>query len=164
MIDGYLVGDREAVARFTTFGPELQAQLVKRVSGWPLALQKRVQETKLSDQVLHVRTGRLRRSINSRVEEDGARVYGFVGTNVVYGQRHEMGFSGTENVKAHSRLMTVAFGRKVNDPRQISVRAFSRQIKYAARPFLRPALAEMKPEIVKGMEQALRDAAKVAFT
>ena len=60
--------------------------------------------------------------------------------------------------------MTVAFGRKVNDHRQISVRAFSRQIKYAARPFLRPALAEMKPEIVKGMEQALRDAAKVAFT
>ncbi|HNP41542.1 MAG TPA: phage virion morphogenesis protein [Nitrospira sp.] len=164
MIDGYLVGDREAVARFSHFGPELQSQLVKRVTRLAFALQKRVQETKLSDQVLHVRTGRLRRSINSRVEEDGARVYGFVGTNVVYGQRHEMGFSGTENVKAHSRLMTVAFGRKVKDPRQISVRAFSRQIKYAARPFLRPALAEMKPEIVKGMEQALRDAAKVAFT
>ena len=163
MIDGYLVGDREAVARFTTFGPELQAQLVKRVSRLALALQKRVQETKLSDQVLHVRTGRLRRSINSRVEEDGASVYGFVGTNVAYGKRHELGFSGTENVKAHSRLMTVAFGRKVKDPRQISVRAFSRQIK-RSRPFLRPALAEMKPEIVKGMEQALRDAAKVAFT
>jgi len=83
VIEGYLVGDREAVARFSHFGPELQSQLVKRVTRLAFALQKRVQETKLSDQVLHVRTGRLRRSINSRVEEDGARVYGFVGTNVV---------------------------------------------------------------------------------
>ena len=116
MIDGYLVGDREAVARFTTFGPEVAGATGQAGFRLAFALQKRVQETKLSDQGLHVRTGRLRRSINSRVEEDGARVYGFVGTNVVYGQRHEMGFSGTENVKAHSRLMTVAFGRKVKDP------------------------------------------------
>ena len=53
----YLVGDREAVARFTTFGPELQAQLVKRVSRLvALLCRSRLQETKLSDRVLHVRT------------------------------------------------------------------------------------------------------------
>ena len=163
MIDGYLVGDREAVARFTTFGPELQAQLVKRVSRLALALQKRVQETKLSDQVLHVRTGRLRRSINSRVEEDGARVYGFVGTNVVYGQRRDGIFRNGKRQGALSPddggLWAKGQGPSANfRPRVLEAD------RYAARPFLRPALAEMKPEIVKGMEQALRDAAKVAFT
>lgn len=54
---------------------------------------------------LDVRSTRLRNSITAKVETEGERVTGVVGTNVVYAARHEFGFSGTENVRAHTRVV-----------------------------------------------------------
>lgn len=49
------------------------------------------------------KTGRLLRSITSRVIDAGDRVRGEIGTNVVYGAFHEFGFQGSQSIKAHSR-------------------------------------------------------------
>ena len=163
MIKGWLVGDREAVARFDRFGPEFRTALERRVQRLALKLLAHVKEDKLSDQVLKVRTGRLRRSINQQVESDGARVYGSVGTNVVYARRHELGFQGNESVRAHLRMMTQAFGKEVKNPRQIEVRAFTRKINYPAHSFLGSALADMRQEIQDGIAAALDDTAKTVF-
>ena len=164
MIDGYLVGDREAVARFTisarTAGATGQARHPV-LAFCPCRSGCRRPSYQIRFCNAHWQAAPFD---HSRVEEDGARVHGFIGTNVV--QRAASRDGIFRNGKRQGALSPDDGGlwAKGQGPRQISVRAFSRQIKYAARPFLRPALAEMKLEIVKGMEQALRDAAKVAFT
>lgn len=163
MIKGWLVGDQELIARLERFSPELQKSLQGGVSRLALKLLAHVKEDKLSDQVLHVRTGRLRRSINQRVESSGSAVYGSVGTNVSYARRHELGFNGTESVRAHLRMMKTAFGREVKNPRQIQVNAFSRRVNYPAHSFLRSALSDMRDEINAGLQQAVESAAKQVF-
>ena len=53
-------------------------------------------------------TGRLRRSLAEEVQVvPGRGVVGRVGTTVPYGAFHEFGFSGTEHVRAHRRVLKV---------------------------------------------------------
>ena len=85
----------------------------------------------------NVQTGRLRSSITSQVSGDGMSVV--IGTNVEYAPRLEMGYSGQESVKAHTRTITQAFGRAIA-PREVQVSAFTRQANAPAYPFLRPAI------------------------
>lgn len=85
----------------------------------------------------NVQTGRLRSSITSQVSGDGMSV--IVGTNVGYAPRLEMGYSGPESVKAHTRTIRKAFGRAIA-PRQVQVSAFTRTANARAYPFLRPAI------------------------
>ena len=85
----------------------------------------------------NVQTGRLRSSITSQVSGDGMSV--IVGTNVGYAPRLEMGYSGPESVKAHTRTIRKAFGRAIA-PRDVQVSAFTRTANARAYPFLRPAV------------------------
>lgn len=163
MIKGWLVGDKELVARFDRFGPEVQKSLESGVGRLALKLLAHVKEDKLSDQVLRVRTGRLRRSINQKVQVDGARVYATVGTNVAYAARLEFGFTGTESVRAHLRMMKKAFGKTVKNPHQIMVGAHSRKVNYPAHSFLRSALEDMRDEITAGLQSAISQSASKVF-
>lgn len=91
-----------------------------------------------------VRTGRLRASMNYRkrpevVELGAGGLSVVVGSNVEYAPRIEMGFSGTEEVKAHTRTITQAWGRRIA-PRDVQVSAFTRTANAPAYPFLRPAV------------------------
>lgn len=54
---------------------------------------------------LDVRTTRLRNSITHRVENQNGRILAAAGTNVIYAPRHEFGFRGMENVRAHTRVV-----------------------------------------------------------
>ena len=82
-------------------------------------------------------TGRLRSSITGQVSGDGFSAV--VGTNVEYAPRLEMGYSGPESVKAHTRTIRKAFGRAIA-PRDVQVSAFTRTANARAYPFLRPAI------------------------
>ena len=95
-----------------------------------------------------VRSGRLRSSLNYRdrpqvVEMGAGGLSVIVGTNVEYAPRIEMGFSGVETVKAHSRTISQAWGRSIA-PREIAVSSFERNAKSPAYPFLRPAVEYAK--------------------
>lgn len=159
MIRGWLVGDKELIARFERFGPTVRQDLETAVKLLSLKLSAKVKEEKLTDNVLRVRTGRLRRSITQKVEADGARVYGIVGTNVSYGAAWEFGFS--RKVGAGSR----------GGPRTLLGKAresyFARHtpgVKHvAARSFLRSALEEMREEITASMDKAIRESASKVF-
>lgn len=71
-------------------------------------------------------TGNLARSIGFKVEDSFAEV----GTNISYGAYHEFGFRGVANVRGHMR-------------RGHQVRAHTRNVNYAGRPYLRPALDDI---------------------
>ncbi len=124
-----------------------------------IKLQGNVKENKLSGQVLKVRTGRLRRSINQRVEVEESRgPVGTVGTNVSYARPHELGFSGDVQIRQHLRTIKEAWGKPLGEPREITVRAHARRIDIPAKSFLGSALAdiqpEVKPSIIAAVERA----------
>ena len=158
MITGWILGDANLIAKLNYMPGGMQAALRKTVRRLALQLLS-ASKNKLSDDVLHVRTGRLRRSVNQRVEKDGHAVTGVVGSNVVYAKRQEYGFTGTESVRAHLRMVTKVFGKSVM-PHQVSVRTFTRNINYPAHSFLRSALEEMRPQIEAEMAKALSEAMK----
>jgi phage gpG-like protein len=155
LLKGYVVGGQEVAAQFGAMPSALRDALKKGITRASILVQKRVKE-KLSDDVLHVRTGRLRRSINYRVtEETDGKYVGFVGTNVQYAKVHEFGFTGVENVREHLRH-TREHGSVGKDGKKrrgkltgnvATVRAHTRRVHFKERSFLRTALAEEQAAI-----------------
>jgi len=154
MITGYIFGDKETIARLQAMPGKARVAIKATVQRLTLRLLTKVKMEKLTGQVLNVRTGRLRNSINQRVTETQSGVFGSVGTNVEYARVHEMG--GTVTVKAHTRLIKQAFGKPLRYPVWQTVKAHT--VKYPERSFLRSALKEMEPEIREQLQQALTGA------
>lgn len=161
MITGKIVGGAQVLERFGRVSGKVHDELGTEIQRIVLKLMGHVVQDKLSGQVLNVKTGRLRRSINQRVEGKGTdQVAGYVGTNVVYARPFELGFNGTENVRAHMRQMNQAFGKLVKNPRKIQVGAHSRHVDIKQRSFLRSALEDMTPQIRLDLAAAVKRAAK----
>lgn len=91
MIAVTVVGDQAVEARLRRFAAQLRPTVTQAVTKETFALQAHVVSDKLSGQVLHVRTGTLRRSITAAIRETEDGVTGIVGTNVTYAAIHEFG-------------------------------------------------------------------------
>jgi phage gpG-like protein len=133
----------------------LQGELRREVIRLSIEVQASVKADKLTGQVLHVRTGTLRRSINRRIDETLSGVTATVGTNVKYAGVHEYGFSGTVNIKAHIRKITQAFGRPLAAPTIANVRAHTASRNLPARSFLRSTLADKAQHINTSLRSAV---------
>lgn len=116
-----------------------------------LKLLTKVKQDKLSGQVLGVRSGRLRRSINQNVIANPNKIVGIVGTNVEYGRFWELGYSGSVSVKAHMRQIKMAFGKSIA-PKTVQVSSHTRNVNVGARSFLGSALRDMQPEIMSDLQ------------
>ncbi len=79
-----------------------------------------------------VRRGHLRDSITHEADRRSVTV----GTNVLYAAVHQFGIDKTVEVPAHKRTITQVYGRRLKDPKTISVKAHKRKMKLPARPFL----------------------------
>jgi hypothetical protein len=110
----------------------------------------------LSGGVLEQRTGKLRASLLAGVERGEGGLHGTVTATAPYAAFQEYGFSGAENVRAYLRRQTVAFGHPIG-PVKVAVRAFTRQVDYRGRSFLRAALAEVGPDIRLLLEESLAE-------
>jgi phage gpG-like protein len=81
------------------------------------------------------RTGNLRRSINTTVQDNGKSVIGIIGTAVVYGPIHETG--GTiKPIKG--KYLKFAIGGNWKSVRQVKI---------PARPYLTPSITENTAKI-----------------
>lgn len=155
-----VVGVDQVVLQLKQLGQQARSNLLRAVTREAIAVQIRTRE-KLAGEVLQERTHHLHDSIHYEVAESANGVLATVGTDVVYAAFWEYGFEGTEQVRAHLRRMTTAFGRPI-EPVDAQVRAHTRQVNQPARPFLRPALEELAPQITAALEQAVSDAVKEA--
>ena len=151
MIKAEVVGGPKLIQRFNDVYPKLQGHLQKATARAALKLLRRVKEDKLSDQVLKVRSGRLRRSISMRVEQEGETTTGWVGTNVAYAHRLEYGAQGTETVRAFMRR---APGSKKKAARTVSVRSFTRRQNTKEYRFLRDSYDELRDQINADLKDA----------
>src|SRR6266702_3268297 len=140
-----VVGVESVRASLGDLPDQVRARVRVQVRRLGLELLRKVKSEKLSGQVLKVRTGLLRRSINEQTTEQGDRIESAVGTNVVYGRFWELGFRGLEQVKAHTHTLHGVVAQ---------VRAYSRRVNQGPRPFLRPALDEMRDQVVEQLTAA----------
>ena len=155
MIKGQLTGDRRVVQALRQRVPAITQRVERAIERLTIILTQRV-KLKLTDDVLRVRTGRLRRSITFVVTGKGTdKVEGVVGTNVEYARVHELGFNGAVNIKAHLRTIKQAWGKSIQ-PKQITVSSHSRQVNLPARSFLRSAMNDMRADIIEELTNAAR--------
>lgn len=160
MIDGYVVGDKEVARRFRALPDGVLSRVADSIGRLILRLQRKVMQDKLTGQVLKVRTGTLRRSIDQRLVTDSDSVAGIVSTNVKYGKAHEYGSDKTVTVREHLRLVKKAWGKELKHPVWATVKAHSMKQNLPERSFLRSALADMKPEIIADLNKAAAEGIK----
>jgi phage gpG-like protein len=161
MITAFLLGDVETLARLNRIGPETHQALLTTIERLTIRLQSRVKE-KLSDDVLHVRTGKLRRSITRKIVDAADDIKGIVGTKTVYARIQEYGGqTAPHDIYPRNALALRFMGRDGNF-------IFAKVVHHPgshipARSFLRTALHEMEPMIRRDIERAARNAGAAAM-
>jgi hypothetical protein len=135
---------------------------------------------------LDVRTRRLRDSITTEVEMLPGRITGRIGSNVEYAAFHEFGFHGVVNVRAHTRVVGHLGAGGQSLPTRVEVKntkgpgflkdirpgfvraglsnfsgleqvkAHTRHIDYAGRPFIKPALEQALPAITSEINKEVK--------
>lgn len=168
MISGYLIGDRQLIAKLDALPEAVQRDVARTVDQLGLRLIHNVITQKLSGQVLKRRTGRLAASIarggadtRSRFEQTATSATSIAGTNVSYGKTWEYG--------AHVPAYTVfpvkakALHFFVKGKEIFAMRANIPAHDIKARPFLAPALQEMKPLIIAELTATLKRSAAKAL-
>lgn len=167
MVIAQLLGVEKVLSVMEQAGSNVHQVLRSEVRSLAIMLSGYVKTDKLSGEVLHVRTGRLRRSITFRVDEQGSLISGVVGTNVEYAAAHEFGMDEHKSVTVREYQRT-QHSKAISDWRRkhkmavgmVTVHSFTRNqhIHLPERSFLRSALAELGPDIRADLESAIRRA------
>jgi phage gpG-like protein len=157
VISAELLGGGPALDRLRALPDAANAGLARAIAKLGIVLQSNVQQDKLSGEVLKIRSGALKSSINVEIDKSAIGVTATVFTDLDYAAVQEYGFSGTVNVRASLRLVKQAFGHPIAT-KTVSVRAHSRQMDLPARSFLQSALDDMGPDVSADVEDALREA------
>jgi len=164
-IEGRVVGSEAVVGRLATASDRIRARIRTEVDRLGIELQGKVRREYLTGQSLHVRSGRLRASINERLVDTGSTIEARVGTAVPYGRFWELGFTGVENVREFVRRQrrsdVMVSNIKSQKSRRIAqgiefVRAHQRHVNVAPRPFLKPALLAMRPKVLEMLALAFK--------
>lgn len=135
MIDIQVTGAEELRLRLTSMTDKMIVSLQRGMTTAMIELQAYVKNSKLSGQVLRVKTGNLRSSINQQVDVNGEVVTGSVGTNVIYGRVHEYGGNFTR------------FGKKAGDY----------TVHFPERSFLRSSLQDRRDIILATLENSIKE-------
>ena len=154
-----IIGGDRVVANLAALKVEARAMLRRAVIASAIDVQG-VARRKLAGEVLRERTHHLHDSVHyALVRDDDAAISAVVGTDVAYAAIHEYGFDGVEQVRAHLRRITMAFGRAIS-PREIAVGAFSRRMHMPERSYLRSALAERAAATAARIQAAIETTVK----
>lgn len=154
MVIGQILGAEQTVAWLGSRREQVQTALQVTVRKLARELAAYVKRGKLTGQVLHNRSGRLRRSITFKVTSEGTVVSGLVGTNVVYARIHEFGGHTKPHLilpkKARALHFNGRFAKIVHHPGS----------NFPERSFLRSALKDMTPEIRAELALSIQGALK----
>lgn len=157
MIRVTIVGAEGIIKHLGEVPPRVLGLVRQAVEREAIRLTRYVKEQKLTGQVLKQgKTGHLRQSINYALTIQDQGLTAQVGTNLVYARIHEYG--GTVTVREHTRRMTMAWGRKMTNPIQVSVRAHT--AKYPERSYLRSSLRENEARIKAAIAAAVAQGVK----
>ena len=149
MVIGQILGAEQTVAWLGSRREQVQTALQVTVRKLAMELAGYVKKDKLAGQALHVRSGRLRRSITFKVTSEGTVVSGLVGTNVVYARIHEFGGHTKPHIILPKNARALHFNGRYHPGSN-----------FPERSFLRSALKDMTPEIRAELALSIRGALK----
>jgi phage gpG-like protein len=151
-----LRGLDEARGRLAGFDARLQAALLGAMRRAALAVEARAKEL-VSGEVLHVRTGTLQRSIESRAEPLPGGARGIISASARYARIHELGgvIHLPEILPRRARALRFMVGGNV----VFAARVRAHDVRMPERPYLRRALQENRAQIRAEVLQAVREAA-----
>jgi len=169
MITGYIVGDRELIAKLQAAPHAMLDRVAQTVDQLGVGLARIVTQQYLSGPRparLGRVTGRLVTSIprggsdtRSRMEKEGSRFTAYVGTNVPYGIAWEQGFARKVGAGARGgprtlqgQALATYFARHPPGIKQIPARAF-----------LAPALDQYKPTVIAELQKAVSEGVQAAL-
>jgi len=84
------------------------------------------------------------------------------GSKVPYAAVHEFGYTGVQQVEAHTRRITQAFGEPI-EPQTVQVSAHRRPMSIPERPHLRPGLNAAAPDVAEYSRKKLFEMVDDAF-
>lgn len=158
MSAGEVSGAAAVDARLRSLPMAVQDGIGRALARLSLELQAGAQD-KVSGGVLMSRTGALRASIAASVSASQDSIGISVGSALPYAGFQEHGFHGVESVSAHLRTIKQVYGRPLRaGTERIAVRGYSRKVDYPAHSFLRAALADMEPQILRALDAAVAEA------
>lgn len=149
-----VVGATEVADRFRALQPAILSNLKSTLDAWAESLASYIQQSKLSGNPLHQRTGALRDSINPYREDEGDVLNAGAGggAGLDYARPLEFGSPPHEILPRRSKFLRfekdgrVIFARKVNHP--------------GNRPFryMRDSLSENKDDAIARLRAAVQEA------
>jgi phage gpG-like protein len=154
MLKVEFVGDRALLARLARMPDRMKQMLRRTVTTLALKLEARV-KFKLSGDVLHVRTGALRRSISHTVDEVAGGIVGrvFSSGDVKYAAIHEFGGQTPAHIIVPNQAKALAF--MVGGELRFAARVNHPGSKIPERSYMRSSLKEMSGEIKRDMQAAV---------
>jgi phage gpG-like protein len=155
-IEVNIVGGEELATKYDRLPAAIHAGLLKKITALSLQLEAKVKQ-KLSGEVLNVVTGNLRRSIFSRVEDQGDTITATVGSSgVIYAGIHEYGgtIAAHDIIPNRAQALRFMIGDKVIFARRVHIPP----VEMPERSYLRSTFTEMKEEIVSGIKEAAAEA------
>lgn len=160
MISLSVRGDRELAAKFQSFPKQLQASLVRKITGLAIALNAHIKRDELSGQLLHVQSGDLRDSINWDVVQEATAIIGrvFSAGNIPYAEIQEEGGTTPPHIIEATNAQALCFvmggetvfAKRVNHPGSV----------IPGKHYMRTGLMDFKEKILSGMDEAAREAWK----
>lgn len=143
-------------SRVAGFDLRLRKALVSAITRCRLLVETRAKQL-VSGEVLHVRSGTLRRSITGRTEEIPEGVRGVIGSNVPYARTHELGL--TLHIPEIRPRRAKALHFFIGGQEVFAMRARAHDVKMPERSFLRRALRENAERIRAEIRAAVVEAA-----
>lgn len=157
MLSLEITGTKEFVDRLNASPDVIRRALIAKVTALTLRLEAHVKQDKLSGQVLHAKTGRLRRAVASRVQEVNGQIIGtvYVSNDVPYARIHEYGgkTQAHEIVPVKAKALAFILGGK---------QVFFKRVQHPGslmpeRSYLRSSLDDMRDEIINGIKNTLNE-------
>lgn len=140
-----MVGSQQLQAELQNMSPIIRSLVMAKVQSLAIELQRHIVQDKLSGQVLKVKTGNLRRSIQHSIGEssNGITAQVFSSNDVKYAAIHE--FGGTIVPNKAKALSFVIDGKRI----------FTQSVTLKERSFMRSSLTDMKQMIIDGLTAAV---------
>lgn len=153
------VDDTEVSAKLDRVPGAAGAEVKRIVTADTLVMKSYVQR-RLSGEVLNVRSGRLRRSIDQRIEEQPGTVSGIVfsSSDVRYARIHEYGgkINIPEIVPVNGKVLRFEYQGRVI----FAARVRAHTVTMPERPYMRPSLKEVTAKFLSDMRAVPAKVAK----
>lgn len=161
MLNVEVKGDKELLLKFSANPARVHSALLRETTKQVLLLSDLIRK-KLTNMVLNVRSGALRRSIFEKVEDAPTLVEGQAGSSgdVKYAGIHEFGGNikhpgGTAYIVTAAKGAVFISNAKAEAMKAAPKRTKPHDIPMPERSYLRSSLADRKLKIIEGLHEAV---------